>query len=144
MASQNFTKSKGNVYATIIKECLEPSDSGDNLMINIIAEYIRSISEDEQIKSDIRDKLHQLIDNTIKQTISNVEEVKTVSTGKYDEEFRRLKPADTSQIGLRIPQNQYDLINPTRAAVVELTLQKIFFNEVEPRKICCSINIWDT
>ena len=139
----NFSKSKGSVYETIIKDCLDPNESGDNLMINIIAEYIRSMSEDEQVKSDISAKLHQLIDNTIKQTISNVEEVKTVSTGKYDEEFQRLKPPDISHIGLRIPKNQYDLINPSGAAVVELTLQKIFSNEVvEPRKICCSIN-WE-
>ena len=130
----NFSKSKGSIYETLIRECLESNESGDNLMINIIAEYIRSMSEDEQ---DVSDKLHQLINNTIQQTISKVEEIEPVSTGKYDEEFQRLKPPNINDIGLRIPKNQYDLINPTGAAVVQLTLGG--FNE---RKICCSVN-WD-
>ena len=141
MSQKKFSKSKGNVFETLIRECLEPVSEYGDILINIMAEYIRCISENEQATNDIRDKLHQMINNTIKQTVSNVEEVKTVSTGKYDEEFQRLKPPDISRIGLRIPRDQYDLVNPTGVPVVELTLQKIFFNpEVEPRKICCSIN----
>lgn len=149
MTSLKFTKAKGSVYENIIKECLkrESLDETDSLMVNVIAEYIRSISEDEQVLRDIGDKLQKFVENTINQCVVKTDAVTEhpTSTRNYDdEESGRLKPPDITRIGLRIPEYQYDIVNPTGAAVVELTLGKSFFDPSQkPRRICCSVNIDD-